>query len=204
MALTQAQLDALWDFSDAGASQARLRTAADAATDAAERAELLTQVARALGLQDRFDDAEQVLDGIVPGTAVVRTRVALERGRLRNSNGDSAAAVPLFRSAAEAAASADLLFLRVDALHMLAIADADHAADWTREALTLLEATDDPRTLRWRVGLYNNAGWADFDAGRFADAIASFELSKDAATRWGTAQQVQWADEALAEARAAL
>ena len=54
-------------------------------------------------------------------------RVALERGRLRNSAGDPAAAVPLFRAAAEGAASAGLVFLQVDALHMLAIADPAHA-----------------------------------------------------------------------------
>ncbi|SFS15845.1 hypothetical protein SAMN04487846_3189 [Microbacterium sp. cf046] len=203
MTLTQAQLDALWDFSNPEATEVRLRTAELAAADAEERAELQTQVARSLGLHERFAEGDAVLDAIASDDPAVRARVALERGRLRNSAGDAAAAVPLFVAAAEAAASAGLLFLQVDALHMLAIADADGSAEWTRQALSLLEQTDDPRTLRWNVSLHNNAGWTHFDAGRFAEAVAAFERSRDAAVRWGTAQQVQWADEAIAEARAA-
>jgi hypothetical protein len=203
MALSQSLLDELWDFSDPVASEARLRAAADSETDAASRAELQTQVARSLGLQERFDDGDAVLDGIDTGGAAVDVRVALERGRLRNSSGDAAAAVPLFRRAALGAASAGLVFLQIDALHMLAIADADGAQEWTATALEVLEGVDDPRTLRWRVGLHNNAGWALFDAGRFDDAVARFEASRDAAVRYGTTQQVEWADEAIAEARAA-
>lgn len=199
----QERLDELWDFSDPAASERRLRAAADAAADAAERDELRTQVARAMGLQERFDEADAVLDAVETDIASVRVRERLERGRLRNSAGDPEAAVPLFVAAAEGAASADLLFLRVDALHMLAIADAADAAAWTAQALGALGSADDPRTLRWRVGLHNNAGWAHFEAGRLDEALLSFSASRDAALRWGTPQQVQWADEALAETRAA-
>lgn len=203
MALSQSLLDELWDFSDPVASEARLRDAAANESDAAARAELLTQVARALGLQERYADGDAVLDGIDTGDSAVDVRIALERGRLRNSAGDPAAAVPLFERAAQAAASSRLVFLQVDALHMLAIADTARAGEWTTAALAVLDGVDDPRTLRWRVGLYNNAGWALFDAGRFGDAVAAFEASRDAAVRFGTAQQVEWADEAIADARAA-
>ncbi|QIG39818.1 hypothetical protein G5T42_10260 [Microbacterium sp. 4R-513] len=204
MAITQQRLDDLWDFSDAAGSETRLRLAADAEADASARAELETQVGRALGLQGKFDDAEGVLDAIASYAPEVRTRVALERGRLRNSAGDVVAAVPLFREAAEAAASARLDFLLVDALHMLAIADPANGAQWTDRALAHLDGVDDPRTLRWRVGLHSNRGWALFDGGDVVSAIAEFERAKDAAVRWGTEQQVEWADEALAEARASL
>ena len=54
MALSQALLDELWDFGDPAGSEVRLRTAAEAETDTATRAELATQVARALGLQERY------------------------------------------------------------------------------------------------------------------------------------------------------
>lgn len=204
MAITQAQLDELWDFSDPAGSEQRLHTAAGQTTDAADRAEWQTQVARALGLQERFATADAVLDDLDPTTPAVRVRVVLERGRLRNSAGDATAAVPLFEDAAQVAASAGLLFLQVDALHMLAIADAAHAPEWTAQALAALATTDDPRTLRWLVGLHNNAGWAHFDAERYEDALAAFEAAQDAATRWGTPQQLTWAAEAIAETRAAL
>lgn len=204
MTLAQQRLDELWDFSDPAASEARLRAAAAHETDAATRAELQTQVARALGLQERFAEADAVLDAVAIEDNAVAARAALERGRVRNSAGDAEAAVPYFLAAVDAASGAGLTFLQVDALHMLAIADADQAEEWTAAALGALDDVDDARTLRWRVSLHNNAGWRLFDAGRPEAAVASFETARDAAARWGTAQQVLWADEALAEARAAL
>ena len=142
MAIAQSFLDELWDFSDAAASEQRLRAAAAQETDAASRAELETQIARALGLQERYDEADGVLDRIAAKSVAVAVRVALERGRLRNSAGDAAAAVPLFRAAASAAAGDELVFLRVDALHMLAIADTARTDEWTARALTVLDADD--------------------------------------------------------------
>jgi len=201
--LSQTTLDSLWDFADPEGSEARLRQAA-AAAPAPVRDELLTQVARSLGLQGRFTEADALLDGAASPDPAVRVRVALERGRVRNSAGEPDAALPLLREAARAAEAADLLFLRVDALHMLAIVDQVHAREWVAEALRVLAATDDTRTLRWLVSLHNNAGWAELDAGRPADAVASFTRALSAAERYGTAQQIRWAEEALAEARAAL
>lgn len=198
MALAQTHLDALWDFSDARSSEARLRSAVDDETDAVSRAELETQVARALGLQERFADGHAVLDAIAAEDPVVTVRVSLERGRLRTSAGDAPAAIADFRAAAAVAASAGLVFLRVDALHMLAIVEPAHADEWTAEALAVLEDTDDPRTLRWRVSLHNNAGWAHVDAGRLPEALAAFQASRDAAAQWGTPEQIAWADEAIA------
>lgn len=204
MVIHQRTLDLLWDFSDPETSERRLRAAAETEQDAEDRAELQTQVARALGLQGRLAEAEALLEALAVDSAAVRTRVLLERGRVLNSGGAPEEAVPLFLEAADAAASADLDFLRVDALHMLAIADADDAERWTGAALAVLDGVDDPRTLRWRVSLHNNLGWSLLDDGRTAEAVTEFERAKDAAVRWGTPQQVEWADEALAEARASL
>lgn len=221
MTVTQAELDGCWDFANPAGSELRLRSAAEAALDAGQRAawaEWQTQVARALGLQERFAEAEAVLGSVVDLDAPpVTVRVPLERGRLRQSAGDPQAAAALFRTAAELASAAlgsgvtgprdddelaaSLAFLRVDALHMLAIAEPAAVESWTAEALSALQAVTDPRTLRWRVSLYNNLGWALLDAGRTAEAVAAFESARDAAVRWGTAQQLTWADEALAEAR---
>jgi tetratricopeptide (TPR) repeat protein len=201
--IAQQRLDDLWDFSDPAASEERLRAAAKA-DSGPEAAELRTQVARALGLQERFDDADEVLDAIGDDDPAVRVRVALERGRVRNSAGQPDAAVPLFRDAADGAASAGLTFLQVDALHMLAIADRGHADEWADRALAVLGTTDDARTLRWRVGVLNNRGWTRMSEGRPEEALTAFQASREAAVSWGTPQQVEWADEAIAEARAAI
>ncbi|HEX5857073.1 MAG TPA: hypothetical protein VFY91_03095 [Microbacterium sp.] len=199
MTVAQSHLDELWDFADPVGSESRLRAAVQREADPSTRAELGTQVARALGLQKRFEEADAVLDAVTPEGSAAVVRTALERGRLRNSAGNADAAIPFFRAAADGASRAGLLFLEVDALHMLAIADPERSEAWTDAALDVLERTQDPRTLRWRVTLHSNAGWSLFDAGRLPDALARFEAARDAAARWGTPEQVTWAEEALAE-----
>jgi hypothetical protein len=85
--ITQELLDELWDFGDPAGSERRLASeaASQAHTDA-ERAELLTQQARALGLQERFDAARALLESLGQAAdAAVRTRVKLEVGRLRTA-----------------------------------------------------------------------------------------------------------------------
>lgn len=226
MVVTQDELDRRWDFADPAGSHGRLQSAALTAQDAgdiADCAEWQTQVARALGLQERFAEADAILDSVDTGPArdrsLVAVRTVLERGRLRQSAGDPLAAAALFRTAADLAAGAldqaarspshtddaetSLAFLHVDALHMLTISEPTAAERWTDEALAALESVTDARTLRWRVSLYNNLGWALLDAGRGPDAVAAFESARNAAVQWGTAEQVAWADDALAEARAA-
>ncbi|HAN23865.1 MAG: hypothetical protein CMH36_07095 [Microbacterium sp.] len=204
MTLAPLQLDELWDFGDAAASEGRLVAAAAAATDDDERAELETQIARALGLQARYARAHAVLDTVTGQAPAAAVRVALERGRLHNSAGDAQGAIVHFRRAADAAASAGLVFLYVDALHMLAIADPSNGDRHTAAAFAALEDVTDARTQRWRVSLHNNAGWAAMAAGRHGDALVSFHAARADAARWGTAQQIEWADESLAECRAAL
>ena len=61
----QERLDALWDWDDPAGSEARFREAAEAAKpNGREQRILLTQVARAAGLQDRFDEAFAILDAL--------------------------------------------------------------------------------------------------------------------------------------------
>lgn len=203
MTLEQTVLDSLWDFADPAASETRLRAAFDAATEPVERRELRTQVARALGMQGRFTEAHGVLDALDLDEPVVAVRVALERGRLHNSAGAPVEAAWHFRRAAALATENGLAFLRIDALHMLGIAEPEHADDHTAVALRELAEIDDPRILRWLVSLHNNLGWARFDAGDAAGALEAFEAAMDAAVAYGTQQQVAWAEEAIAEARAA-
>jgi tetratricopeptide (TPR) repeat protein len=206
MTLSQTTLDDLWDFGDPAASERRLRQAYDQNPDAEERRELRTQIARAMGLQDRFTEAHAVLDALDLDDPTVAVRAALERGRLHNSAGAALEAAVHFRKAAELAAppaSPELTFLRIDALHMLGITDSTKIEDWTAQALSELAAVDDPRTLRWLVGLNNNLGWARFEAGDSAGALEAFHAASDAADQYGTPQQQVWAAEAIAEVGAA-
>lgn len=204
--LTQQMLDDLWDFDDPAGSEKRFSVEETSASyTESERAELVTQRARALGLQQRFEDGHALLGSLGdPADAAVRTRLALEAGRLLNSAGLPAEAVPEFETAVRTAESAGLLFLRIDALHMLAIADAARSDEWAARAIELALAATDDRTRRWLVSLYNNAGWSHTEAGRLSEALAAFVQAQEWADRVGTAQQRVWAREAVDECAAAL
>src|SRR5262245_27322592 len=97
------KIDALWDYDHPTESEAAFRHALktlDEPIDAAVRLELLTQIARAQGLQRRFDEAHTTLDAVeahVDGsTPRVRVRYLLERGRVYNSSRQPERAQPYF------------------------------------------------------------------------------------------------------------
>lgn len=168
----------LWDFADPAGSEARFRAAA-AAADGTDRAVLLTQVARALGLQGRYDDAHALLDAIEPSTGEILVRLALERG-------DPLAARPCFDTAVDRARAAGLDALLVDALHMVAlVAGPDEAAAVHAEALAVARASADPIARDWDASLLNNIGMAHADAGDHAAALNAFTGALAARERIG-------------------
>ncbi|GAA1443310.1 hypothetical protein [Leifsonia poae] len=197
--LDQSELDALWNFDDPIASAERFAQAA-AEPDRPElvRAELETQRARALGLQQRFDEAEALLDSLEPGIGPLGIRIPLERGRLRRSADHPAEAAPFLEEALSAARRDGEVFLAVDALHMLALADPAHGEEWTAQGLAELEDVRDARTLRWGVTLHNNRGWQLFEAARPDAALIEFAEALRASRSVGTDDQVFWAEWALA------
>lgn len=195
----QQTIDRLWDFADPVASEARFRAVADDESRSAhERAVMTTQVARAIGIQRRDDDALALLDDLESAerpdetaeeTAELRARVALERGRIAATAERFDEAVPLFTRAVREAALAGSTFLVLDALHMLALNDAGHEEEWATEGFDVLDGVRDPRLKRWGVALHNNLGWTKHDAGDAVAALHHFEQAVEAADRYGTAGQ---------------
>jgi tetratricopeptide (TPR) repeat protein len=204
--LDQKTLDHLWDFDNPELSEQRFREAmADEKYDADERAELATQLGRAIGLQARFEEADALLDAIdSEDEPTIGIRIILERGRILNSSGHPQMAVPLFEQAAELGDHLGEEFLAVDALHMLAIADTDHAELWTRSALEYASTAHDPNTRRWMIALHNNLGRILHRSGRLTEALVEFQLAEQWAERVGTPAQQQYAREAIAECEHAL
>lgn len=177
----------LWDFDDPAGSEQRLRKAAAAATGD-DRAAWQTQVARALGLQERYDEGQTLLDEVAAGArgGEVPTRVALERGRLRRSSGHPEAARQDFEEAVRLAGDAGLEELQVDALHMVAlVVPPDEALEAGRYALDVARAATDPRARDWDASLLNNLGMAQADAGDHVAALVSFEEALEARERIG-------------------
>ena len=193
----QQLIDELFDYDDPAGSLERLRAAAASAastseTSGTQQSVLATQVARALGLLERFDEAEQALSEITSTDPEVGVRVLLERGRVLNSSGRSVEARPFFEQASMLAERAGLEFLAVDALHMLAIVAPGEEQDaLNRKALMMASSASDPRARRWRASLLNNIGWTAFDRGDHEDALALFHDALAARLEEGTVSEIQ-------------
>ncbi|MDQ4502916.1 hypothetical protein [Sinomonas sp. ASV322] len=205
MTLDQSTLDQLWDFHDPAASEAAFRHAiAEAAYDDVERAELTTQLGRAIALQGRYEEADAVLDDVDVGQdPTIAVRVLLERGRVLNSSGHAAMSVPLFEQAAELGEHLGEEFLAADAFHMLALADGGHAESWSRAGIEYASTAHTPRVQRWCVSLHGNLGWHLLDAGVAHRALVEFQLAEQWAVRAGTPAQVAWAREGIEASRTA-
>lgn len=205
-ALDVAWLDRAWDFDRPAESEARFRAKLSVLPPGSvARLELLTQVARAQGLQRNFDAARATLDEVhraLPGTPDrVTVRYLLERGRVYNSSQQAAKALPLFREALERARSAGEDFLAIDAAHMLGIAaPADERLQWDLEAIAMTEASSDPRARHWLASLYNNIGWAYHDRGDYSTALAYFDKALPAWEARGGERNVVFARWAIARA----
>jgi tetratricopeptide (TPR) repeat protein len=167
-------LDTLWDFGRPQVSEARFRDALADATG--EDAQVLrTQLARALGLQGRFDEAHEQLAQVVPSTPSVGVYLELERGRLARSARDGDPR-PHFEAALARATAAGIDHLAVDAAHMLAITgDGAEQIPAAQRALEIARASDDHRARRWVASVTHNLGWTMHELGRHDEALALWE-----------------------------
>ena len=181
-----AELDTLWDFDDPAASERAFEIVVRRARaeGGVFLAEALTQLARAQGLQRRFDDARDTLD---EAETVLRgddrracVRILLERGRVANTSDAESRGRADFLEAWQLAREAGEDGLAIDAAHMLGIVEPpDEAQSWNERAMTLARSSPDPGARRWVGSLANNMGWARHDAGDDEGAIELFELARD-------------------------
>src|SRR5689334_25147891 len=98
--------DALWDYSQPDETEARFREVLLQIPEGEPAfLELLTQIARAQGLQHKFEKAHQTLDQVERRLSKLpsrpRIRYLLERGRVFSSSGQSEKGRPLFEEALE-------------------------------------------------------------------------------------------------------
>jgi tetratricopeptide (TPR) repeat protein len=176
-------LDELWDFNQPAVSEDRFREALTTASGE-DALVLRTQLARAIGLQRRFEECAQELDvveltisngadGAV--TPLVRTYLKLERGRQLRSSGHPEQAKEHFLGALAEAEAAGLDHLAADAAHMMAITEPGEAQiPWARRALAIAEGSEDPRARTWIASVSHNLGWTLHDLGRFDEAQELF------------------------------
>ena len=179
------QLDDLWDFGDPAASERRFTALlVRAQREAGGRfvAETLSQLARAQGLQGRFEDADRTLIDAEAALGAdddrARVRILLERGRVANTAGHEGRGSGEFLAAWELARAAGEDALAVDAAHMLGIVEPPaHAWEWNERAMELARSSPDPAARRWVASVANNMAWAKHDAGAYEEALELFSLA---------------------------
>ncbi len=197
------RLDELWDFQNPAATELRFRAFMASSEDPAFRAEALTQIARAQGLQNKFDEANTTLneaEALIPDdTPVPRIRLLLERGRVLNSSGHPEESRASFLDAFQRAVDAKQDNYAVDAAHMLGIVEPpEDQVAWTEKALKIAESSKNPRARRWLGPLYNNLGWSYHDSGHPDQALKFFEQALAWYGEHGTPEQIRIARWAVA------
>ena len=195
--------DTLWDFDNPALSEERFRDVLDRDPDDRDyRIQLTTQLARAVGLQGRFDEAVALLEAVqaeLPKCSpATQMRWWLERGRIFASSGSPVLARKPFQDALAIASrveatpmptkasdgmprqnAASLDRYAIDALHMMAIiSEGKDRITWNQKAISLAKKTADPAAQGWLGSLYNNLGFAELDLGRYAAALKTHRAAE--------------------------
>ena len=179
--------DKLWNYNEPAETEQKFRDILANTTEVQNsgyKLELQTQIARTLGLQQKFEDAHTVLDQVEtelsPDYPVARIRYLLERGRAFNSSGKKEESLPLFLEAWESGLVAKADFFAVDAAHMLGIvAPQNQQLLWNEKAMALAEKSQDKRAQGWLGSLYNNIGWTYHDMREYEKAMEVFLKALD-------------------------
>ncbi|MBK6874991.1 MAG: tetratricopeptide repeat protein [Ignavibacteria bacterium] len=178
--------DSLWNYNDPAATETKFREILPQIKESgniSEYLQLLTQIARTLGLRRMFDESHKLLDEVEPqlndSLPKAKVRYLLERGRTFNSSDKISEARELFLQAYDLAASAKEDNLAVDAAHMMGIVESDDkSVEWNEKAMEIAEASSDPKANKWLGSLYNNLGWTYFEMKQYERALDLFR--KDA------------------------
>lgn len=177
--------DALWDYNHPDQTETRFRgILLRFPEDDPAFLELLTQIARAQGLQRKFDQAHQTLDQVErrlkEGPSRAKVRYLLERGRLFNSSGKPEEAYLFFEKALELAKHLHEDFYAVDALHMLAILSSpEKSLALNLQAIEMAESSQQEKAHNWLGSLYNNIGWAYHDMEDYSSALEVFQKAEE-------------------------
>lgn len=189
--------DAMWDYSQPEQTEQQFRSLlgqARTSKDSDYLPQLLTQIARAQGLQGEFEAAHQTLDEVQTllndSTVVAEIRYYLERGRVFRSSSNVEEAIPLFLRAWEHGIQAGEDDYAVDAAHMLGIAEttAEKRMEWNIKALQHAESSH--KAKRWLGSLYNNIGWAYVEQGELEKALDLFHCALEFRKSQGNSRTV--------------
>lgn len=147
--------------------------------------QILSQIALAQAMQQKFDIAHQTLDKaeklLEPQYQLAKIRLLLERGRVYHQSDRLDQALSLFIQSYDLSRlSPEFDFHTVNASHMVAIVEkhAEGKIEWNKRAINLAEQTKDERCHAWFGPIYNNLAQNYIEAEKYQEALQSFENCK--------------------------
>lgn len=175
--------DSLWNYDNPEETEKKFREIlpeVKASGDKSAYLQLMTQIARTLGLQMKFDEAHRILDETDPQITdefkLARVRYLLERGRAYNSSKKIDRAREMFLKAFELSRENGFDNFTVDAAHMLGITESgEDSLKWNETAMEIAENSQDKKANGWLGSLYNNTGWTFHDMKDYRKALEIFE-----------------------------
>jgi len=189
--------DAMWNYQHPDSTEIvfteilnGLQYSTESSYDAEYHAELLTQIARAQGLQGKFKEAHATLDSVknmlTDNMQTAHIRYLLERGRIFNTSGEWEISKPLFKKAYEFGTKNNLDLYTIDAIHMMGIVEPpEKQLEWNLKALQIAEETPDQNCKGWLGPLYNNIGWTYHDQENYNEALKYFQKGYEFRTEIG-------------------
>ena len=153
--------DAMWDYQHPDSTEIKFAEILPLLTDSPEttydaeyHVELLTQIARAQGMQGKFDEAGRTLETtdsiLTKNMKTGKIRYLLEKGRILNSSGKREASKPVFLEAYDFGKENTLDYYTLDAAHMMGIVEPpEKQLDWSLKAMKIAEASSDQRCKGW-------------------------------------------------------
>lgn len=190
--------DKLWDYDNPSETEKKFRDLIPVIKDSKDKSsylQLLTQTARTLGLQMKFDEAHELLDEVDPlltdDLYVAKIRYLLERGRTFRSSKQVEKSRDFFLKAYELAVKHNEDNYAIDAAHMLGIIEPyKEAQEWNELAIKLTEKTNDEKAKKWLGPLYNNTAWNYHDNKEYEKALETFRKNVDFHTKRQSKQQL--------------
>ncbi|MDQ3021459.1 MAG: hypothetical protein M3R36_12955 [Bacteroidota bacterium] len=190
--------DNLWDLNNPSETEKKFRGILPEIKESKNTSaylQLLTQIARTLGLQKKFDEAHKVLDEVEPiltdELQVAKIRYLLERGRTFRSSKHPDKSRELFLKAYELSIKHNEDNLAVDAAHMLGIIEPyEEAQRWNETAMKLAEKSSDEKAKGWLGPLYNNTAWNYHDNKEYQKALEIFKKNVEWHTEKNSGQKL--------------
>lgn len=147
--------------------------------------QIMSQIALAQAMQQKFVEAHQTLDKaesqLTADYPLAQARILLERGRVFHQAGEMARAVPFFKQSYEVSMHHNFDYHAINAAHMvpMAIDSVQEKIEWNKIAIALAEKTSDTRSRLWLGSLYNNLAQNYVEAAEYEHALEMFEKCKE-------------------------